>query len=198
MSAEKEIQPIKGECQITETKKEYSNDPAKNPSICITNMQSENTHGGKQDVTIGREVEHMAIMSEENNDPGQKEINRFADELANEIADLQLRHTELSNTLLSMKEKIFNIQKQNNGLETEQSKVSDLMKFKHKPAGNEGHSICIAAPWIIEVGQDSRCLNFIESETLLCSVSRPLFCFCMLNIFSFMLNNVLLSSVCLN
>ena len=131
LSAEKEIQPIKGECQITETKKEYSDDPEKNPSICITNMQSENTHGGKQEVTIGREVEHMAIMSEENNDPGQKEINRFADELANEIADLQLRHTELSNTLLSMKEKIFNIQKQNNGLETEQSKVSDSMKFKH-------------------------------------------------------------------
>ena len=81
-SAEKEIQPFKGESQITETKKEYSDEPAKNPSICITHMQSENTHGAKQEVTIGLEAEHMAIISEENNDPGQKEINRFAEELA--------------------------------------------------------------------------------------------------------------------
>ena len=96
-SAENEIQHFKGESQITETKKGYSDEPAKNPSICITHMQSENTHGAKQEVTIGQEVEHMAIMSDENNDPGQKEINRFADELAKEIANLQLRHTELSN-----------------------------------------------------------------------------------------------------
>ena len=82
-------------------------------------MQSENTHGAKHEGTIGREIEHMAIMSEENNDPGQKEINRFTDGLAKEIADLQSRHTELSNKLLSIKEKIFNIQKQNNNLETE-------------------------------------------------------------------------------
>ena len=54
----------------------------------------------------------MAIISEENNDPGQKEIDRFADELAKEIADLQLRHTEFSNKLLNMKENILNIQKQ--------------------------------------------------------------------------------------
>ena len=88
LSAEKEIQRIKGECQITETKKEYSDEPAK------------------------------------------KEINRFAVELAKEIADLQLRHTELSNKLLSIKEKTFNIQKQNNHLGIEQSKVFALMKFK--------------------------------------------------------------------
>ena len=155
LSAEKEIQPIKGECQITETEKEYSDEPAKNQSICITHMQSKNTHGAKQEVTIGREVEHMAIMSEENNDPGQKEINRFADELAKEIVDLQFRHIELSNKLLSMKEKIFNIQKQNNNLETEQSKVSALMKFKHKLADDNGQSICVASPWNSEVGQDS-------------------------------------------
>ena len=154
-SAEKEIQPFKGKSQITETKKEYSDEPAKNPSICITHMQSENTHGAKQEVTIGREAEHMAILSEENNDPGQKEINRFADELAKEIADLQLRHTELSNKLLSMKKYILNIQKQNNDLEKEQSKVSALTKFKHKMADNKGQSICVASPWNIKVGQDS-------------------------------------------
>ena len=68
-SAEKEIQPFKGESQITETKKEYSDEPAKNPSICITHMQSENTHGAKQEVTKGGEAKH--IISEENNDPGQ-------------------------------------------------------------------------------------------------------------------------------
>ena len=39
----------------------------------------------------------MAIMSEENNYPGQKEINRFTQVLAKEIEDIQLRHRELSN-----------------------------------------------------------------------------------------------------
>ena len=43
-SAEKEIQPFEEESQITETKKEYGDEPAKNPSICITHMQSEKTH----------------------------------------------------------------------------------------------------------------------------------------------------------
>ena len=104
-------------------------------------MQSENTHGAKQEVIIGGEAEHVAILSEENNDPGQKEINRFADELAKEIADLQLRHTELSNKLLSMKENILNIQKQYIDLETEQRKFSALMKFKHKLADDKGQSI---------------------------------------------------------
>ena len=122
-------------------------------------MQSENTHGAKQEVTIGREAEHTAIISEENNDPGQKEINRFADELAKEIADLQLRHTELSNKLLSMKENILNLQKQNNDLETKQSKISALMKFKHKLADDKGRSICVASPWNIKVGQDSSKTN---------------------------------------
>ena len=118
-------------------------------------MQSENTHGAKQEATIGPEAKHMAIISEENNDPGQKEINRLADELAKEIADLQLRHTELSNKLLSMKENILNLQKQNNDLETEQSKVSALMKFKQKLADDKGQSIFVASPWNIKVGQDS-------------------------------------------
>ena len=97
----------------------------------------------------------MAIISEENNDHGQKEINRFEDELAKEIADPQLRHTELSNKLLSMKENILNLQKQNNDLEAKQSKVSTLMKFKHKLADDKGQSICVAPPWNIKVGQDS-------------------------------------------
>ena len=165
-TAEKEIQPIKGESQITETKKEYSDEPAKNPSMCITHMQSENTHGAKQEVTIGREVEHMVILSEENNDPGQKERNRFADELAKEIQDLQLRHTELSNKLLCMKEKILNIQKQNNDLETEQSKVSAFMKFKHKLADDKGQSICVASPWNIKVGQDSTKIIWILTANI--------------------------------
>ena len=166
-SAEKEIQPFKGESQITETKKEYSHEPAKNTSICITHMQSENTHGAKQEATLGQEAEHMAIISEENNDPGQKEIHRFADELAKEIADLQLRHTELSNKLLSMKENISNLQKQNNDLETEQSKVSALMKFKHKLADDKGQSICVASPWNIKVGQDSTNININETSECL-------------------------------
>ena len=82
----------------------------------------------------------MAIISEENNDLGQKEINRFADLLAK---------------FLSIKENILNIHKQNNDLETEQSKVSALMKFKHKLADDKGQSICVASPWNIQVGQDS-------------------------------------------
>ena len=114
-------------------------------------MQSENTHGAKQEVTIGREAQYMAIISEENNGPRQKEINRFTDELAKEIADLQLRHTELSNKLFNMKENILNLQKLNNYLETEQSKVSALMKFKHKLADDKGQSICVASPWILKL-----------------------------------------------
>ena len=154
-SAEKEKQPFKGESQTTETKKEYGDEPAKKSKYLHYTYADENTHGAKQEVTIGREAEHMAIISEENNDPRQKEINRFADELAKEIVDLQLRHTELSNKLLSMKENILNLQKQNNDLETEQSKVSALMKFKHKLADDKGQSICVASPWNIKVGQDS-------------------------------------------
>ena len=57
--------------------------------------------------------------------------------------------------LLNMKEKISNIQKQNNDLETEQSKIFALMKFKHKLADDKGQSLCVASPWNIKVGQDS-------------------------------------------
>ena len=163
-SAEKEIQPFKGESQIIETKKEYSDESAKNPSICITHMQSENTHGAKQEVKIGLEAEHMASISEENNDPGQKEIYRFADELAKEIPDLQIRHTELSNKLLSMTENILNIQKQNNDLETEQSKVFALMKFKHELADDKGQSMCVASPWNIKVGQEQQIIWILTAN----------------------------------
>ena len=54
-----------------------------------------------------------------------------------------------------MKEYILNLQKQNNDLETEQSKDSALMKFKHKLANDKGQSICVASPWNIKVGQHS-------------------------------------------
>ena len=55
----------------------------------------------------------MPIMSEEYCDPEQKEINRSTDELTLEIAELQLKHKELSNRLLSMEERKFNVQQQN-------------------------------------------------------------------------------------
>ena len=54
-----------------------------------------------------------------------------------------------------MKEKIFNIQKQNNDLKTEKNKVSALKKLKHKLADDKGQSICVASPWNNKVGQDS-------------------------------------------
>ena len=84
--------------------------------------------------------------------------------------DLQLRHTELSNKLLSMKVKIFNIQKQMrkpriDDLQTEQSKVSALKKFKHKLADENDQYICVASPWNIK-GDDQDSTKIIWISTV--------------------------------
>ena len=153
--AEHEKQPIEGECQITEIKKECKNEPAKNLSIGIKHIQSKTTQVPKQEVSTGREVEHMSIMSEEYCDPKRKEINRSIDELTVEIAELQLKHKELSSRLLSMDERKFNVQQQNKNLEKELSEVSALTKFNHKLHQSKCQSRCVAPPWNFKVAQDS-------------------------------------------
>ena len=153
--AEHETQPIEGECQMTEMKKKCKNEPVKNLTIDIKYIQSQTTQGTNQEVSTGREVEHMAIMPEEYCDPERKEINSSTDELTVEIADLQLKHKELSNRLLSMEERKFNVQQQNKNLEKELSEVSTLMKFNHKLHERKYQSRCVAPPWNFKVAQDS-------------------------------------------
>ena len=85
-------------------------------------------------------------MSEEYCNPKRKEINRSADEVTMEIAELQLKHKELSNRLLSMDERKFNVQQQNKNLEKELSGVSALTKFNHKLHESKCQSRCVAPP----------------------------------------------------
>ena len=97
----------------------------------------------------------MSIMSEEYCDPERKEINRSTEELTAEIAELQLKHKELSNRLLSMEERKFNVQQQNKNLEKELSEVYALTKFNHKLHESKCQSRCVAPPWNFKDAQDS-------------------------------------------
>ena len=153
--AEHEKQPIEGECQITVIKKECKNEQVKNLSIGIKHIQSQTKEVPNQKVSTGREVEHMSIMSEEYCDPEQKEINRSTDELTVEVAELQIKHKELSNRLLSMEERKFKVQQQNKNLEKELSEVSALMRFNYKLHESKCQSRCVAPPWNFKVAQES-------------------------------------------
>ena len=166
MLAEHEKQPIEGECQITEIKKECKNEPAKNLSIGIKHIQSQTTQGTNQEVSTDRGVEHMTMMSEEYCDPKRKEINQSTAELTMGIAELQLKHKELSNRLLSMEERKFNVQQQNKNLEKELSEVSALTKFNHKLHESKCQSRCVP-PWNYKVAQDStkNTLHFNNKDT---------------------------------